>query len=560
MEKFVFVWCELEENQDILWGIKSMSRCLSTKDKTVNRSLEIIVVSFLIILSLFFARVTSASDVGVDAIAVYDFDSMNSTTFNLQFIYYDQSLADNVREKAIENWDEYHENIRTYYLKQWDRIDNFDLRFENLEENVFPLVRYLTITGDWWPTNLGGVYGMRFTGGRKGQRDNVKVMFPEGFVSCTIPAPDSRQMQENRETLFYELNDDTTVRIYFTEDGAQLLYTYVFRKIDFSYLLVVFFACLAIIGIGISQMVLALLRRKARSQGKEFPEENMLYLARISAAINGALLLAVVQIELNVWSSFLLVPAALLFFLVLRPERICAAFSKVGASLEPSRPEHLAGILLYVNAFWISAVMLAVLYTDFEFQRVIAFASGTTVLSLLLTMGSFILLSFSAVGFRIPMKRSGFRETIKHKFRAACDRLGLVRPKSFGEDIFLGLLAAGGMATVVWAISGWVPSGIVAEEIMKQATVTSAIVLSVSAGVGEEIFFRGALQPRFGIAPTSLLFGLLHSTYGSVPHVVLAILMGVLLGLLFRHRKNILPPIVAHSVYNLLIFTLFWAR
>ena len=39
------------------------------------------------------------------------------------------------------------------------------------------------------------------------------------------------------------------------------------------------------------------------------------------------------------------------------------------------------------------------------------------------------------------------------------------------------------------------------------------IFLSVCAGVGEEIFFRGALQPLLGIVPTAVFFVAIHGYY-----------------------------------------------
>lgn len=39
------------------------------------------------------------------------------------------------------------------------------------------------------------------------------------------------------------------------------------------------------------------------------------------------------------------------------------------------------------------------------------------------------------------------------------------------------------------------------------------IFLSICAGVGEEIFFRGAIQPLIGIVPTAILFVAIHGYY-----------------------------------------------
>ena len=48
-------------------------------------------------------------------------------------------------------------------------------------------------------------------------------------------------------------------------------------------------------------------------------------------------------------------------------------------------------------------------------------------------------------------------------------------------------------------------------------SIPGILTLGLAAGIGEETLFRGALQPRFGLLITSLLFALLHSQYGITP-------------------------------------------
>lgn len=78
-----------------------------------------------------------------------------------------------------------------------------------------------------------------------------------------------------------------------------------------------------------------------------------------------------------------------------------------------------------------------------------------------------------------------------------------------------------------------------------------ALTLGVSAGIGEEMVFRGALQPRLGIVLTSFLFMLAHTQYALSPGVVLIFLIGVVLGLLRRYA-NLTVAIVAHAGYDAL--------
>ncbi len=77
------------------------------------------------------------------------------------------------------------------------------------------------------------------------------------------------------------------------------------------------------------------------------------------------------------------------------------------------------------------------------------------------------------------------------------------------------------------------------------------LVISLAAGVGEELFFRGAVQQEFGLAVASIVFGAAHvggRRYGGFG--VWAGLIGALLGWLCRASGGLMGPIVAHAVYD----------
>jgi membrane protease YdiL (CAAX protease family) len=90
--------------------------------------------------------------------------------------------------------------------------------------------------------------------------------------------------------------------------------------------------------------------------------------------------------------------------------------------------------------------------------------------------------------------------------------------------------------------------------------------ISVLAGVGEEMLFRGVLQPVFGrglgtwpaLFVTSALFGLLHPI--SAAYTVIAGLFGVYLGCLWLATENLLVVMVAHAVYDFLVLAYLVAR
>lgn len=83
-------------------------------------------------------------------------------------------------------------------------------------------------------------------------------------------------------------------------------------------------------------------------------------------------------------------------------------------------------------------------------------------------------------------------------------------------------------------------------------------IISILAGIAEELFFRGALQQilnkiisnkHITIWITAIIFSAIHfQFYGFLPRVVL----GALLGYLFIWSGNILLPILAHIMHNLI--------
>ncbi len=78
------------------------------------------------------------------------------------------------------------------------------------------------------------------------------------------------------------------------------------------------------------------------------------------------------------------------------------------------------------------------------------------------------------------------------------------------------------------------------------------LALSLSAGVVEETFFRGFLQPRVGITLSTLLFVLAHASYEEPLMLVGVTLLSIVYALLVRWRQNIWPAIAAHTLFDAL--------
>ena len=79
-------------------------------------------------------------------------------------------------------------------------------------------------------------------------------------------------------------------------------------------------------------------------------------------------------------------------------------------------------------------------------------------------------------------------------------------------------------------------------------------IMALCSSVGEELFFRGALQNQFGFVPASILFGLVHIPWNKlmIPWTLMAIFAGFLLGGLYIYAGNLLAPIFLHFAINFL--------
>ncbi|MBN2715331.1 MAG: CPBP family intramembrane metalloprotease [Deltaproteobacteria bacterium] len=78
------------------------------------------------------------------------------------------------------------------------------------------------------------------------------------------------------------------------------------------------------------------------------------------------------------------------------------------------------------------------------------------------------------------------------------------------------------------------------------------LVFALLSSVGEELFFRGAMQTTLGIVASSIIFGALHIGPGKkfLPWPFLAAIIGFAFGALFWFTGNLVAPIAAHFVIN----------
>ncbi|HEX6277444.1 MAG TPA: type II CAAX endopeptidase family protein [Polyangiaceae bacterium] len=78
------------------------------------------------------------------------------------------------------------------------------------------------------------------------------------------------------------------------------------------------------------------------------------------------------------------------------------------------------------------------------------------------------------------------------------------------------------------------------------------VMLAITSSLGEELLFRGLLQPWLGLWLQALLFGVLHQMAGPSRWVWAswATLVGLLFGGIFALTGSLAGPIAAHALVN----------
>ena len=165
---------------------------------------------------------------------------------------------------------------------------------------------------------------------------------------------------------------------------------------------------------------------------------------------------------------------------------------------------------------------------------------------------AFVALAYVAVGYR--NYRTGPEATA---------RLGIQRPTTTQITMGLaGVLAAFVAANIGGLMTQWLQPDVVDAIENSMDAITSgvttpfvAVVLALSSGIGEEVLFRGAIQPRLGMVLTAVLFTFLHAQYGFTWMLLGLVLIGMIFGWLAK-RYGTMAAVIAHVVYNLAVVIL----
>jgi len=162
--------------------------------------------------------------------------------------------------------------------------------------------------------------------------------------------------------------------------------------------------------------------------------------------------------------------------------------------------------------------------------------------------------AFLAVGFGI-----------RRNFSATLERLGLTQPTSshLAIGVVVGLGLAGIMSFILplmdtlWQMMGWPTTDDEAfGELMAFAiSPLGALVIGVTAGLGEELAVRGVLQPRLGIWISNLFFTSLHAFQYHWDALLVVFIVGMVCGLT-RKYTNTTTAAIVHGLYNFVMVML----
>ena len=120
----------------------------------------------------------------------------------------------------------------------------------------------------------------------------------------------------------------------------------------------------------------------------------------------------------------------------------------------------------------------------------------------------------------------------------------------------IGMLGAGVLQILSFFFEDWFVSyrelKSVVMRVLGPLNVFMAAYLALMTALGEEIVFRGVIQPFAGLFVTSFLFGLMHVGPGGVLSAwsLWAMIAGALLGWMFDATHSLWPPILAHFLVN----------
>lgn len=217
-------------------------------------------------------------------------------------------------------------------------------------------------------------------------------------------------------------------------------------------------------------------------------------------------------------------------------------------SANPDSYPHMAGCILYMLTVVYFAASMTVLYDK---ESILAQLKEQ---SLVVSVASVFCAIFIVVS-------SGVGLFVRRGWRAALARLG-VRKISWSEAGICVLLAVVMLGTLL-GMDRLIIEPLFPESFKLNAEFDNAmsvtgepweiflgcLVVATCAGVGEELLFRGLLQPAYGIWAASVLFALMHFHYGPSLLMVQIFIMGFAFGLI-RNRFGTTGSMITHASFD----------
>ena len=151
---------------------------------------------------------------------------------------------------------------------------------------------------------------------------------------------------------------------------------------------------------------------------------------------------------------------------------------------------------------------------------------------------------------------------IRRTLGEARQRLGLERPSL--RQIIFAIVMTGALLLVIpffgqgieflWKTLGWPLTDQEAIKLLFGFTAgpLAAFIASVVAGLGEEIVFRGVLQPRLGILLPALMFTSVHAFQYNFDALIQVFFLGVIFGIV-RKRSNTTTAAIIHFAYDFVL-------
>lgn len=152
---------------------------------------------------------------------------------------------------------------------------------------------------------------------------------------------------------------------------------------------------------------------------------------------------------------------------------------------------------------------------------------------------------------------------LKRNWREMLERLGIRKFPLKTVPLFIGfgLALVAIMALVNPLLQPYIdPEVIKVAESMSESLVGNktvpqvlliALLVGLSAGIGEELIFRGLLQPVLGWVAANLLFTLMHCHYGFSVILIQLFLLGAA-NAYIRNRYGTVPAMITHASFDFL--------